>query len=99
NIPKLLGYVKTEIKPNAKLLFTVEDQDSNFPLLASWNYKQGTVINYTSDANGRWSRNWTRWNNYQPFWKKIIETIKIDAIEENPDVPFNFSYALEGSDL
>jgi hypothetical protein len=41
-------------------------------LLASWQYGRGKSLAFTTDLEGRWSRNWIQWKELQSFWEKIL---------------------------
>ncbi len=69
-LPSLLGYVATTAKETA----TVELKAPGFddPLMASWQYGLGRAVAFTSDANGRWAKNWTSWDQFSRFWSQVV---------------------------
>ena len=54
-MPSIIGYVSTEIKPRATMDMYVERGDTREPVIASWRYGAGKVMAVTTDASGRWS--------------------------------------------
>ena len=68
--PQLLGYVASSVKPRAETpLFT----DKGDPLLAHWQYGLGRAVAFTSDARGKWGKNWLGWERYKQFWSQIAQ--------------------------
>jgi uncharacterized membrane protein len=67
--PPLAGYVATSDKSRAQhLLLTHRDE----PLLSVWRFGLGKTVAFTSDAKGRWSDAWLRWDGYAPFWAGVV---------------------------
>jgi Ca-activated chloride channel homolog len=73
NYPSVLGYMETELKKNAQLDLMITRQERRLPLLASWRYGRGKSIAFTTDLEGRWSRNWIPWGGLQPFWSRLLD--------------------------
>jgi Ca-activated chloride channel homolog len=71
--PTVLGYMETELKRGAQLDLLVTKQERRLPLLASWRYGKGKSVAFTTDLEGRWSRNWIQWGSLQGFWGRILE--------------------------
>ena len=46
------------------------------PLLASWNYGKGRAVAFTTDLNGRWSKEWIQWGALERFWGKVFEWLR-----------------------
>jgi hypothetical protein len=65
--------METELKRGAQLDLLVTKQERRLPLLASWRYGKGKSVAFTTDLEGRWSRNWIQWGNLQGFWARILE--------------------------
>jgi uncharacterized membrane protein len=71
--PPVLGNMETELKRGAQLDLLVSKQERRLPLLASWHYGKGKSVAFTTDLEGRWSRNWIQWGSLQGFWGRILE--------------------------
>ncbi len=70
--PLLHGYVATSAKPAARVVLTALDGD---PLLATWQYGLGSSAAFTSDATGRWARDWVSWEKFSSFWGQVVASI------------------------
>jgi len=71
-LPAVKGYVQTRLKKGARADLSIRDADKQLPLLASWSYGQGRAAAFASDANGRWSAPWVRWDRYSQFWNQTV---------------------------
>ena len=67
--PPLYGYVGTSARAVAQTPLLTHLGD---PLLATWQYGLGRSVAWTSDATGRWARDWVRWNGFGPFWNQAV---------------------------
>ena len=63
----------TEVKRGAHADLIIPRDDRRAPLLASWRYGKGKSVAFTSDLEGRWTRNWIPWTGLQVFWGRILE--------------------------
>lgn len=70
-VPPLYGYVAAEPKDTAQVVLTTHQGD---PLLATWQYGLGRSLAWTSDATGRWGRDWARWNGFPTFWGQAVRS-------------------------
>lgn len=96
--PPLLGFVQTEPRSGADLELLVGNNRGYFPLLARQAFGKGIGVAFTSDANGRWSRNWVRWPGFSNFWRELIENVL--PKEEGKELQdFQLSHALHGNVL
>jgi Mg-chelatase subunit ChlD len=68
--PMVLGLVETELKPQARLDVGVAGSES--PLIASWEFGRGRAIAVTTDADGRWSDRWVRWEQWSRLWGDML---------------------------
>ncbi len=68
--PIVLGMVETEIKPQARVDVRVSDSDA--PLIASWEFGRGRAVAVTTDADGRWSDRWVRWEQWSRLWSDVL---------------------------
>lgn len=71
-LPKVRGYVESQLKQGARSDLSLQVNGSRPPLLASWSYGQGRAVAFTSDANGRWSAPWISWDGFSTFWEQIV---------------------------
>ena len=46
--------------------------DRKIPILASWRYEKGRSAAFTTDLEGRWTKNWIQWSALQTFWDKVL---------------------------
>jgi hypothetical protein len=67
--PPLYGYVATSPKDAAQTIL-VSNQDD--PILAVWQYGLGKAAAFTSDATGRWAREWIDWEKFPLFWGQVV---------------------------
>jgi Ca-activated chloride channel family protein len=84
-IPPLLGYVATSIKPRAETPILSEKGD---PVLAHWQYGLGRAVAFTSDAKPKWAQQWLPWPKYRQFWSQVAQWSlrKIESADFNTDV-------------
>jgi Ca-activated chloride channel homolog len=68
-LPPLLGYNATTLKPSAELILAAPNGD---PILAQWQYGLGRTVAWTSDAKGRWARDWVSWPDFGRFMGQAI---------------------------
>jgi uncharacterized membrane protein/Mg-chelatase subunit ChlD len=69
SFPQLLGYDGTTVKAAAQnVLVTARDD----PLLTQWQYGLGRSVAWTSDATGRWAKNWISWSGFSPFFANVV---------------------------
>jgi Mg-chelatase subunit ChlD len=71
-VPPLHGYVATSAKDLARLLLISPAED---PILAVWQYGLGQAAAFTSDATGRWGREWVGWSGYVTFWSQVARAV------------------------
>lgn len=67
--PQLLGYNGSTIKPAAQSVLVTGRDD---PLLAQWQYGLGRTVAWTSDATGRWARDWLGWEGFGRFFAQAV---------------------------
>ncbi len=68
-LPQLLGYNGTTVKAAAQSVLVTARDD---PLLAQWQYGLGRSVAWTSDATGRWARNWVPWPGFNRFFSQLV---------------------------
>ncbi len=74
--PLLRGYVETEVKKGGHPDVIIPKEGKGPPLLASWNYGKGKTVAFTTDLNGRWSRDWIQWQALERFWEKVFSWLR-----------------------
>ncbi len=74
-VPSLQGYVASAAKPAAQVILRANESD---PLLAAWQYGLGRAVAFTSDATGRWAKNWVQWENFPKFWAQAVRWTILD---------------------
>jgi hypothetical protein len=74
--PTLRGYMETELKRDARLDLAIPREERKAPLMASWHYGRGKSLAWTTDMDGRWSRNWIQWPELQRFWEKVFSWLR-----------------------
>ena len=82
-VPALLGYVGTTIKPAANEILQSAQED---PILASWQYGLGKAVAWTSDASGRWASNWLTWESFPKFWAQAVQSTISEGIASDVQV-------------
>ena len=89
-LPQLRGYNGTTIKAAAQSVLVTARDD---PLLAQWQYGLGRSVAWTSDATGRWARDWVAWPGFNRFFSQLVswtfpgeETGGIEATFESEGV-------------
>jgi hypothetical protein len=83
SVPKLLGYIGTTAKPAAQTILVSDQQD---PVLAAWQYGLGKSVAWTSDATGRWAKNWVSWEQFARFWAQTVRYTISDNTANNAAV-------------
>ncbi len=68
-VPPLYGYVGTEAKTSAQVILVSAKDD---PILAGWQYGLGRAVAFTSDAAGRWAKDWVTWPGFPTFWAQAV---------------------------
>lgn len=99
SFPTLRGFTETKERESAQTELQVRDEEGLHPLLASWNVGAGRVIAFTSDANGRWSSNWIRWERGQEFFSDLVESARRRDNDKSPaNLEFDLRSWVEGGD-
>ncbi|MEP7359222.1 MAG: VWA domain-containing protein, partial [Anaerolineales bacterium] len=82
-VPALLGYVGTTAKDSALTVLISAQKD---PILASWQYGLGRSVAWTSDATGRWAKNWVTWDSFVRFWAQVVRSTINTGLHSNAEV-------------
>lgn len=99
SFPDVRGFVQTERRESANTELVVSDKEGTYPLLASWKVGEGRSIAFTSDANGRWSSQWMRWDQIQAFWSDLIDSARPKKIGKESAIPFDIRSWVEGGEV
>jgi Mg-chelatase subunit ChlD len=83
SVPSLLGYVGTSAKDAAQTILISAQED---PVLAAWQYGLGRSVAWTSDATGRWARNWVTWEGFVRFWAQVARYTITEGAQSNVEV-------------
>ena len=75
--PLLYGYVGTSPKDSAQVILATPKGD---PLLAIWRYGLGRSLAFTSDATGRWAKDWITWEGFATFWAQAVRAVVGDPV-------------------
>jgi Mg-chelatase subunit ChlD len=76
-IPQLHGYIASSTKDLAQVILESEKGD---PILAAWQYGLGKSVAFTSDATGRWARDWARSEIFPTFWAQAVRYTINDSL-------------------
>jgi uncharacterized membrane protein len=77
-LPPVRGYVMTTKKENPLVEQSIiapkpTPDGLNSTILATWTYGLGRTAVFTSDAGTRWADQWKSWENYDKFFKQLVE--------------------------
>jgi Mg-chelatase subunit ChlD/uncharacterized membrane protein len=77
DVPPLTGFVLTTKKEHPLVEVAIRSPvpdggGENGTILASWQYKAGRTVVFTSDAGKRWAKAWPSWPNYDKFFSQIV---------------------------
>jgi Mg-chelatase subunit ChlD len=89
SIPQLYGYVAASPKDLAQVILKSKKED---PILTTWQYGLGRSVAFTSDATGRWARDWVRWEGFPTFWTQVVRY----TIADNLDSSLQMTVSPEG---
>lgn len=68
--PALDGYVKGEQKGGSELALATDD---GHPVLVAGRAGRGTIVLFTSDVGGPWSRDWADWPQRHELWDGVVD--------------------------
>ncbi len=69
-VPPISGYIVAGEREGLATV-TLRGQE-NDPVMAQWQFGLGRVITFTSDATGRWARDWPAWAGFRQFWDQNL---------------------------
>lgn len=89
SVPQLHGYVGTTAKSAAQVILVNPDSpdpEAPDPILAAWQYGLGKSVAWTSDATGRWAKDWVSWEQFARFWAQAVRYTLSEGAQANSDV-------------
>lgn len=86
NLPIIDAYIATTPKQTAETYLTSSDND---PILTRWKYGLGRSVAWTSDIEGKWSKDWVIWDNFVKLWNQIVEWTYPNVSDNNWQVETN----------
>ena len=99
--PSLLGYVQTQAKPDATVVYSAPEINGVSDPILSWrryNKTKGAVVAFTSDVESRWSRAWLRWDGFGPFWSRLVNFVRRpDSSEQYSILADNNAITVKGA--
>ncbi|MBQ3348883.1 MAG: VWA domain-containing protein [Thermoguttaceae bacterium] len=99
--PSLLGYVQTQAKSDAAVVYSAPELNGVSDPILSWrryNKSKGTVVAFTSDVESRWSRAWLRWDGFGPFWSRLVNFVRRpDSAEQYSILTDNKTITVKGA--
>ena len=98
SFPFVKGFVETLPREPADTELLVSEEGKSFPLLASWAVEKGRVVAFTSDATGRWTAPWMRWESIHEFWSDLVESVIPKTGKARSNIDFDLRAWVEGSD-
>lgn len=99
SFPPVRGYVQTKAKSEADLELIAYGNERAEPLLASWQYKKGRAVAFTSDASGRWTQYWVSWPKLHEFWGDIIDAARSSDSTMQEHIKFDLRFVVERGSL
>jgi uncharacterized membrane protein len=87
SLPPLRGFMMTTKKENPLVEQAIispqpTPDGENSTILATWTYGLGRTAVFTSDAGARWADQWKSWENYDKFFKQLVEWSMRPATDE-----------------
>jgi Ca-activated chloride channel family protein len=79
-LPRLYGYNGTTAKETAATVLAGVD---DAPVLAQWQYGLGRAVAWTSDAQGKWAKDWVRWREFPRFAAQMVQWVVPNATNSN----------------
>jgi uncharacterized membrane protein len=71
-IPPILGFNETTLRPNATALLEIENMGTWYPLLAAQSLGNGKVSAFTTSASPHWGINLVKWDLYERLWQQLF---------------------------
>lgn len=71
-IPPILGFNETKLRPGAEVILEIENGGVWYPLLAAQKFGSGKVSAFMSSASPHWGINLVKWNKYDQLWQQLF---------------------------
>jgi uncharacterized membrane protein len=71
-IPPILGFNETSLRPGATALLEIENMGTWHPLLAIQPFGEGKVSAFTTSASPHWGINLVKWDSYPQLWQQLF---------------------------
>ncbi len=71
-IPPILGFNQTTLRPGAEALLEIHAWGEWHPLLAGHRFGKGKVTAFTTSASPHWGINLVKWPQYNQLWKQLF---------------------------
>lgn len=97
--PSILGFVESLPKNGSTLELITKKGENVYPIMGSWAFGSGKVISFTSDANGRWSYPWLKWDNFHRFWSDLLSKVKRPLSDKESQLDFDLRSSVLGDSL
>jgi len=75
DLPAVRGYLVTQAKPGARVLWELERPGGRDPLVADGRYGAGRVAVVTTDSGTRWLAGWPG-SLYNRFWGQLVRSVE-----------------------
>ncbi len=79
-LPLLYGYNGSTAKETATTVLAGVD---DAPVLAQWQYGLGRAVAWTSDAKGKWAKDWVGWAEFPRFAAQMVQWVVPNASNSN----------------
>ncbi|MCI5065328.1 VWA domain-containing protein [bacterium] len=70
--PPVRGFVETKARKDGYVELVVTAAGKAIPLFASRQVGKGETFSLATDASGRWSAPWVRWEKFRQFWQEVV---------------------------
>ena len=98
--PTLNGVINTTAKEDSITELYAVDFIDKIPLLVSKDIEKGKSIAFTSDMNGRWSKNWIEWEDIYVFWEELLNNTLQDFSKNTSNIlDYDISYYIKNGNL
>ena len=98
-LPNIGGYYQGRVKPNAKVVLSVEYERPSggkleIPLYSYWNYGNGKVVSISTAYSGEWVQAWEEDAGGTELYSRLLT---VNTPDERVDYPFTVSFDRQGA--